>query len=215
MIDFEFCEPFEVTFLKEFGGKSWGMKYMLGSNSIKEELAKAELNSRFNESLSKKPHFFELKQQNNDSVSDANGDANISNEETFEVEEKIEIMGTFQTIKFKNETDESRGLEPLVNKNFFSLFQHFTEDKTILISENRLFHTEYLKDKNNNIITGIKTVPDALLISFDIKKIKKSPIKINLIEYECYGESKLRTSEKNQYFEWHCNTTIDEICFYI
>lgn len=45
---------------------------------------------------------------------------------------------------------------------------------------------------------GIKSIPDALLISYD-KDSQNTPIRINLIEYECYGENKYRTSQKFNY----------------
>jgi hypothetical protein len=107
---------------------------------------------------------------------------------------KVNIMGTFQTIHFSNESDKIKGLETLVNENFYSLFSQFPETKTLLIPENRLFKTKGFKVDGNNV-SGIRTIPDALLIVFDQKQ--KNPFQINLIEYECYGERKTRETDKS------------------
>jgi hypothetical protein len=78
-------------------------------------------------------------------------------------EAKVNIMWTFLTINFFNETSPIRGLETLVNENFYSLFTEFPENKTFLIPHNRLFLTKGLK-QNGNILPGIRSIPDALLI---------------------------------------------------
>jgi len=116
---------------------------------------------------------------------------------------KLDIMGTFQTIKFVNETDKIKGLEPLVNANFYQLFPHFNESKTILFPNNRLFSTVGLENENNEIIGGIQGIPDALLISCDVYNKNSSPLQINLIEYECYGEQKTTASKKFNYLNGH------------
>jgi uncharacterized protein VirK/YbjX len=38
---------------------------------------------------------------------------------------KINITSTYVTVKFENETDKIKGLEPLVNANFYHLFDDF------------------------------------------------------------------------------------------
>ncbi len=107
-------------------------------------------------------------------------------------------MGTFQTINFTNENDIVRGLEKLVNENFYMLFQQFPEDKSILIPDNRKFFTRHVK-KDETYVAGVSGIPDALLILFN----KRDPIQINLIEYECYGENKTRSSAKSDYLNTH------------
>ena len=109
---------------------------------------------------------------------------------------KVTIMGTFQTVQFSNETDKIKGLETLVNENFYSLFPQFPETKTLLIPENRLFKTKGFKVDGNNV-QGIRTIPDGLLIEYDRKL--KNPFRINLIEYECYGERKQKEIDKSTY----------------
>lgn len=106
-------------------------------------------------------------------------------------------MGTFQTIKFKNETDKLTGLEALVNENFYALFTDYPQDKTILIPENRLFMSAGTEVRGEKLVSGIKGIPDALLIVFNKKNA--NPFQINLIEYECFGESKVRASDKSNY----------------
>ena len=108
-------------------------------------------------------------------------------------------MGTFQTINFLNETDEYRGLETLVNQNFHHLFPVYAASKSILITENRMFKTKGL-DLDESI-AGIRGIPDGILIEFDKKN--QNYLKINLIEYECYGEKKTKAAQKSNYFNGH------------
>jgi uncharacterized protein YuzB (UPF0349 family) len=67
----------------------------------------------------------------------------------------------------------------------------------VLIPQNRLFSTKGLKFNDYNI-NGIKSIPDALLVSYD-KDNLESPIRINIIEYECYDENKVRSKQKFDY----------------
>ena len=71
-------------------------------------------------------------------------------------------------------------------------------NNSILISNNRLFSTVGIKNENNENISGIKGIPDALLITYD-KDSTNTSLRINLIEYECYGEGKYRTTQKFNY----------------
>src|SRR6056297_2764353 len=110
-------------------------------------------------------------------------------------------MGTFQTIKFKNETDQIQGLEPLVNKNFYNLFKNISEERSIFIPENRLFKTSGVQNSSNENIKQVSGIPDALLLVFHPEDTV--PIQINLIEYECYGENKLKSIDKFRYLNGH------------
>jgi hypothetical protein len=197
----EFCTPFDLNILKEYGGKSWGPLYLQRSKLIKEIGATKRLEEEFTNNKLQELYLFDeqsdnKKNQSNVIVSEIEpmgGDV----DELYN-DEPLDIMGTFQTIKFKNETDKIRGLEPLVTEHFYQLFQHFNREKTILIPENRLFSTASFKNDKNEHIAGIKSIPDALLISYD-KDDKDNPIKINLIEYECYGELKYKSTHKFNY----------------
>ena len=104
-------------------------------------------------------------------------------------------------MKFKNETDKVMGLEGLVSDNFYNLFTHFQEEDSILISDNRKFKTTSIKNSNKDRVIGIETIPDAIMIIYN--KNNNSPFKVNLIEYECYGEGKLKSKEKFEYFNGH------------
>lgn len=86
----------------------------------------------------------------------------------------------------------------MVTRHFYQLFKHFSMEKTILIPENRLFITADLKNDKNESVIGKKSIPDAFLISYD-KSEKDTPIRINLIEYEYYGEGKYKTAQKFHY----------------
>ena len=59
-----------------------------------------------------------------------------------------------------------------------------------------------MKNSNNDRVLGVETIPDAIMIMYD-KKNKSYPFKINLIEYECYGEGKLKSKDKFEYFNGH------------
>lgn len=202
----EFCEPFDIGILREVGGRAWGAKYLQGSKNIKEEEAIKLLDKEFNKSITDKLYIFS---EDNDSSSEQTDQNSIDDNEEIDNnlyeaddincdEEKLDILGTFQTVRFKNETDPIRGLEPLVTEYFYMLFQCFKEKSSILISNNRLFHTIGMKNDKDENILGIKGIPDALLITYD-KDSTNTPLRINLIEYECYGEGKYRTTQKFNY----------------
>ncbi|ATX84224.1 hypothetical protein CU084_11280 [Bacillus velezensis] len=126
----------------------------------------------------------------------------IESEEIIDDESSpIDIMGTFTTIKFLNEQHATRGLETLVNKNFYNLFEDYKEEKSLLICDNRKFMTSSIGNESNGVIKGISSIPDALLINFS-KRSSKS-LQINLIEYECYGQSKVRLMDKFNYLNGH------------
>lgn len=195
--DVEFCHPFDISFLSEIGGKYWSLKFIQGSKSIKDDTAIQMLDRYFLENKTENFIKFNEDDENGMTEEETVVDEKEAGQILAEVPEaKIDIMGTFQTIHFVNETDQISGLETLVNNNFYSLFPHFPENRTLLIPENRLFCTKGFK-KDGNIIQGIRTIPDALLISFSTKY--KRPFQINLIEYECYGEKKTRSTDKSNY----------------
>ena len=201
----EFCEPFDISVLKDTKEKYWAVKYLQGSKPILNKEAISILNDNFKSNKINELYIFEDKYENTESIITKefidveNTELSIDNSDILdENEEKLDILGTFQTIRFKNETDPIRGLEPLVTEYFYNLFQCFREESSILVSNNRLFSTVGMKNDNNENILGIKGIPDALLITYD-KDSMNTPLKINLIEYECYGEGKYRTTQKFNY----------------
>lgn len=202
----EFCTPFEISILSQVGGKYWSLKYIQGAKPIKDNVASELLDEVFKDNL-RNDLFKFISEDNSEEENISEEEVVIEDEQTaqeviLEVPDlKIDIMGTFQTIHFYNETDKVRGLEVLVNENFYSLFSQFSEKKTVLIPENRLFRTTGFKKSGQNI-QGIRTIPDGILIVFD--KNSKIPLQINLIEYECYGERKTRDTDKSNFL----NSTI-------
>ena len=198
----EYCKPFKVNaVLRKYLGPSWGM-FMVGLQIIKQEETVALLEKEFNNSKSKKRISFSNEPQLNQAVS-VIGEEDVPLEAEAETqEEALGCIQFYQTIKFKNEQDPQRGMEPLVNKYFYELFPFFKLDHSILIPENRLFATANVEDETFQIVAGTKGVPDALLLCFD-QDDTKTPIRIILIEYECYGEAKAITSQKNAYFHQH------------
>ena len=201
--DIEYCKPFDMGILSEVGGKYWGVRYFQGAKPVKENDAIELIDKNFNKNKADEFHKFEDFTKTDDEEEEEIIDDEQEVEEVMEVvpEAKIDIMGTFQTIHFVNETDKIGGLEMLVNENFYSLFPHFPENRTLLIPENRVFKTKGFK-RGGSIIQGIRTIPDGLLFVFN--KSSKKPFQINLIEYECYGEKKTRATDKSNYL----NSTI-------
>ncbi|ALB45692.1 hypothetical protein [Clostridium beijerinckii] len=191
VINIEYCEPFNLNILRAYGGKYWGPKYLFRSQAIKENDAIQRLKKEFKANKRDTLYIWPNEEEYDDT--------NINDDEEIKspIDEKLEIMGTFQTIKFKNETDSVWGLEPLVNEHFYEIFEHFNKNNTVLIPQNRLFITKGVKIDEYNI-NGIKSITDALLVSYD-KDNLDTPIKINIIEYECYGENKVRTKQKFDY----------------
>lgn len=197
----EYCTPFKVSaVLRKHLGPSWGM-FMVGLQIIKQEetvvLLEREFNNRKCSERVRFPNEPKLKLRAASTVEEE-----ISPEAEMAQEEALGCIQFYQTIRFKNEQDPQRGLEPLVNKYFYELFQFFKPDRSILIPQNRLFATADVKDETFQIVAGTKGIPDALLLCFD-KDDCKSPVRIILIEYECYGEAKVITSQKNAYFHQH------------
>lgn len=205
---FEFCKPFPLSVLAHSGEKYWSLKYVQGAKTIKDSSVISLLDQNFtlNKADDFKP-FNEATQQYTTSLptkNTAQEEESIENaEEAKQIlqtipEAKMDIMGTFQAIKFVNESDKINGLETLVNESFYSLFTVFQEENTVLVPENRKFMTDGVYREDGTIIPGIRTIPDALLLKFDKNK-KECPLQINLIEYECYGLKKNTAKQKSEY----------------
>lgn len=203
-----FCDPFELSFLSELGGAYWNLKYLQGAKPIDDPAVQDALNTAFTQCARNEVHLFQDE--------DLGGQMSLLDEEGDELELEIKkeltertsdddlglsIMGTFLTIKFHSEQHAVSGLETLVNRNFYGLFEDFPEERSILISDNRRFRTSGVSTSNNERVSGVSGIPDALLISFN--KNAKCPLQINLIEYECYGEGKARTVDKFNYLNGH------------
>ncbi|MDD6930052.1 MAG: hypothetical protein SPK10_03960 [Treponema sp.] len=195
----EYCNFFDLEFLAEIGGNYWTLKYLQGAKAFDEAAAK-RLDEEFNKNRCTERQFIQSENKKTSKIQKEDVDElEIADNEIEEIikevpEAEIKIMGTFQTVNFQNETDKFKGLETLVNKNFFNLFTNYRAERTILIAKNRLFKTH-----QSDEISGISSIPDALLISFDVKK----KLQISLVEYECYGDGKTRSSEKSKYLNSH------------
>jgi hypothetical protein len=202
MSDVEYCKPFDLTILAEAGGRHWVLKYIQNSKAIKDQGAIVLLDEAF--TLNKQATFEKLHQANYDSGDDAVEDDEINEDGTGDAavsQEPIEIMGTFETVRFVNETDQYMGLERSVNDHFYDLFPDLPQGKTILIKENKMFKTSGMAASESKSVTGIQGIPDGLLIKYS--KGDKIPFKIILIEYECYGESKIKSIDKFNYLNGH------------
>lgn len=186
----EYCQPFKLNILSNIEHRNWYLMFVQSSKTIKDESAIKLLNNTFRDNKIDKLFLF----PENKTITKNNTDNNENNSIDKDV---IDIMGTFQTINFKNETDKYRGLQELVNRNFYNLFPFYNKEHTLLIPNSRKFITKGYE----NDITGIRGIPDALLIIYN--KDLKTPFRINLIEYECYGEQKTRSLDKFNYLNGH------------
>jgi ACT domain-containing protein len=204
LTDVEYANPFDIRFLAEYGGKYWPLKFLQGAKAIKDERAIQALHDAFNKHRAEQPVRLlketnlntEEKEEEEDALLEV--DPSDLSEVLLEVPEaKINVMGTFQTIPFKNETDALRGLESLVNENFYNLFPRYSSNQSLLIPENRLFLSSGVEVRGERLIKGIRSIPDALLIVYS--EYEKQPFRVALIEYECFGENKTRSQEKSNY----------------
>lgn len=198
----EYCNPFDISILSHAGGKYWAIKYVQGAKPINDKEAIQMLDEVFIKNKTDNLFQFDIPRPIQVNEEFKGEETTIEDEKELEKlikvipDAKVTIMGTFQTVQFSNETDKIKGLETLVNENFYSLFPQFPLSKTLLIPENRLFKTKGFKVDGNNV-QGIRTIPDGLLIEYD--KNLKNPFRINLIEYECYGERKQKEIDKSTY----------------
>lgn len=205
LIDIEYANPFDIRFLADYGGKYWPLKFLQGSKPIKDEQAVRALHEAFDKHTVEKPiHLFQIGDLNDDLDPEDENDTllEVDPSELPEIlsevpDAKINVMGTFQTVPFKNETDALRGLESLVNENFYNLFPRYNLNQSLLIPENRLFLSSGVEARGEKPIKGIRSIPDALLIVYS--EDAKEPFKVALIEYECFGEKKTRSQEKSNY----------------
>lgn len=202
LIEVEYAEPFDIRFLAEYGGKYWPLKFLQLAKAIKDERAIQALHEAFEQHRIEKPALIVATSSLNDEEEPDDTPLDIAPSELASIlaevpEAKINVMGTFQTIPFKNETDALRGLEVLVNENFYSLFPRYRPTHSLLIPENRLFLSAGVEARGEKPIKGIRSIPDALLIVYSEQE--KQPFKIALIEYECFGEGKVRSQDKSNY----------------
>jgi len=202
LIDIEYADPFDIRFLGDYGGKYWPLKFLQGAKAIKDEKAVQALHDAFDKHRVEQP--VQLLKENDSNTEEKEEDTllEVDPSELSEVllevpEAKINVMGTFQTIPFKNETDALRGLESLVNENFYNLFPRYSSNQSLLIPENRLFLSSGVEARGERLIKGIRSIPDALLIVYS--KDEKQPFRVAIIEYECFGENKTRSQEKSNY----------------
>lgn len=206
----EFCDPFEINGLAEFDPQ-WVLKFLQGAKAIKNEEATRWLSEKLQKGISKElsmkglEHLLEKEQEFLETESSYTESGKVlaldggdtDSLDTLE-EEIADVDAIFQTINFISETSKQIGLEPLVNKNFFSLFDSFREESTLLLPENRLFRSASSLDADGNAVKGTSGIPDGIAISFNPKN-KEKPLSVTLIEYECYGRSKSNFAAKSKY----------------
>lgn len=184
----EYCKPFDLGPLAEIT-KQWYIKFIQSAKEIKVNEAINTLSEKFKQN---KSEFFMA-------IDEKSGSNQLSNDDI--EEDEIKITETFVNLKFITEQNKSRGLETLVSKNFYSLFEEYPEESTILINDNRLFLTSTIKDeKTNKKISGISGIPDAVLIQFNQEE---KSLRVNIIEYECYGEKYLKAIQKFEHLNGH------------
>jgi len=203
MTDMAYCEPFDLSVLSEAGGPYWVLKYAQGAKEIKDSKAIEILESNFSQNKIK--DFHKLKVAESELPQDENQTESVEEEEYIdgqdETQDPINILGTFETVRFKSEQNPYMGLERSVNDNFYKLFPDFPEENTVFIKENKMFKTSGIDSSDSKNIKGIQGIPDALLIKYS--KDEKVPLKMIIIEYECYGETKIKSIDKFNYLNGH------------
>ena len=203
MTDMEYCEPFDLSALSDAGGPYWALKYAQNAKEIKDDKAIEILENKFSQNKTK--DFHKLKVTESEPPQDENQTESMEEEEYMveqdDTQEPIKIMGTFETIRFINEQHPYMGLERSVNDYFYKLFPDFPEENTVLIKENKMFKTSGIDSSDSKNIKGIQGIPDALLIKYS--KDEKVPLKMIIIEYECYGETKIKSIDKFNYLNGH------------
>jgi hypothetical protein len=141
--DVNYSRPFDVRFLSEAGGEYWNLKYLQQAKAIREAEAVEMLRRAFEEHRTDEPDYLggdrslELDEAETEAEAEAEKDLPASVKAVPDA--RLTVLGTFQTVRFKNETDTFQGLEPHVNQYFYSLFPADREPHSILIAENRLF----------------------------------------------------------------------------
>ncbi len=201
--DVAYSEPFDIQFLAAIGGTHWTLKYLQGARTIQDESVVERFAQVFENHRTDSPVRLgdeveiELEHEAETYSIPSEVEAHESEELDEILDAKIKVLGTFQTIRFRNETDRLQGLEPLVTEHFYSLLPAYRQEHSLLISENRLFLSSGVEARGESFIKGIRSIPDALLIVYN--KQRKNPIEINLIEYECFGETKVSSQEKSNY----------------
>ena len=113
---------FDVSFLAEVGGMYWTLKYFQGAKPL-DAKAIAAMAETFKQNKCNERQYVTIKSENKHTdVDETDSDIHDSEVESILTEvpdAEIKIMGTFQTVSFLNETDKLRGLENLVNQNFY------------------------------------------------------------------------------------------------
>jgi len=113
MTDVEYCNPFDLSILTEAGGKYWSVKYIQGSKEIKDEKAIELLEKSFNDN--KQESFQAIYEDEQEEIEQDDIDEEEVDDRYAVTKEQINIMGTFETVRFINETDPYMGLEQSVN----------------------------------------------------------------------------------------------------
>ncbi|WP_338442442.1 hypothetical protein VZG28_05630 [Synechococcus elongatus IITB4] len=201
LIEVEYAAPFDLRLLADYGGRYWPLKFLQLAKAIQDEAAIQALNKAFDQHRSVQLIDFD-ESLSEEALGTDDSSSDISEQELQQVlqevpDAKVKVTGTFQTVRFKNETDALRGLEVLVSENFYQLFPRYQPTHSLLIPENRLFLAAGVEARGEKPIKGIRSIPDALLIIYS--GLAQQPFTIALIEYECFGESKTRSQDKSSY----------------
>ncbi|WP_165251515.1 hypothetical protein [Paludisphaera soli] len=197
--DVEYSSPFDIRFLSQVGGEYWALKYLQQAKPIKETEAVGRLARIFDQHRIIEPDYLGADKPLLPDEPDDDQESSVPVQAVPDA--GLSVLGTFQTVRFKNETDASQGLEPLVNRHFYSLFPAYREGHSILIAENRLFRSAGVEARGDAFVKGIRSIPDAILVVYN--RQQKHPLAVNLIEYECFGESKISSQEKSNHLNCH------------
>lgn len=193
---FECCDLFELVPLIRQAGISNAGLVLQSPKPVQDETLRTLLDQTFS---SRSLPDGQIPQLLADEPSD---DDSIAPDDTDDVRYVLDVSAAYQIVPFISETHEEWGLEKLVSEHFFELFPSFTPENNFLISDHRLFQTAGTRNQNNQEITGIRGVPDALLITFEPDN-RDAALRINLIEYECNGTIHCTPAKKEAHLNEH------------
>ena len=192
------CEPFElIPLIRQAGITNAGL-VMQRPKPVQDAMLRELLEQTFNSRLlpdGQFPQLFSAEPSDADSITP-------DNEDDEDIRYVLDAPVAYQVVPFISETHEEWGLEKLVSERFFELFTSFAPENNFLISDHRLFQTAGVRNQNNQEISGIRGIPDALLITFEPDN-RDAALRINLIEYECNGMIHCTPAKKETHLNEH------------
>jgi hypothetical protein len=217
ILNVEYCVPFDISILSEIGGKSWAIKYVLGSKIITDQKAIELLNSIFNANVvndiepisgdEQDPLFIQTRTmlhhiEGNDQVTNTTEkDSDVVGKG---VQKNLQSEESTRETKPKtNQDNETTQVEKSVftgefdQSNIFSVLKNISPENSILLP----FNTNKLTGENSkpNLEQRVSKISKKVLIQLD--KSKKSGIPELSIIMQYIQDFKGKTSSPSLSFD--------------